>query len=140
MKIDSIQNGIVIDHLPAGSAIEVYRYLKLDECTGSVAILQNVQSEKFSRKDIIKLDGVLELDWDILGYLAPDCTVNVIRDGEIEEKRHLSLPEKLVDVIECKNPRCITTVEPGLHHIFTLASREKAVYRCIYCETAGKRH
>lgn len=140
MKIDSIQNGIVIDHLPAGSAMTVYRYLKLDECEGSVAILQNVQSGKHVRKDIIKLDGVTELDWDILGFLAPDCTVNVIRDSQIMEKRHMNLPEKLVDVIRCRNPRCITTVEPGLKHIFTLADRERAVYRCIYCESAGSRH
>ena len=140
MKIDSIQNGIVIDHLPAGSAMTVYRYLKLDEAEGSVAILQNVVSNKLGKKDIIKLDGVTELDWNILGYLAPTCTVNVIRDGEPAEKRHMQLPEQLVEVIRCKNPRCITTIEQGLKHIFRLTNREKAVYRCIYCETAASRH
>ncbi len=137
MKIDSIQNGIVIDHIPAGHAMTLYRYLKLNEAMGSVAILQNVISEKHGKKDIIKLDGVTELDWEILGYLAPNCTVNVIHDGNISEKRHLQLPETLVDVIHCKNPRCITTIEQGLKHIFKLANREKSVYRCIYCETAS---
>ncbi len=139
MKIDSIQNGIVIDHLPVGSAMKVYLSLHLEDCEGSVAVLQNVQSGKHSRKDIIKLDGVMQLDWDVLGYLVPDCTVNVIENGRIKEKRHLSLPEKLVDIIQCKNPRCITTIEQGLRHIFTLANREKGVYRCIYCETAENR-
>ena len=140
MKIDSIQNGIVIDHIPAGLAMTLYRYLKLDEAEGSVALLQNVPSDKHGRKDIIKLDGVRELNWDILGYLAPDCTVNVIVDGRISEKRHLQLPEKLVDVIHCKNPRCITTIEQGLHHIFKISNREKAIYRCIYCEADGTKN
>ena len=140
MKIDSIQSGIVIDHLPAGSAMTVYHYLKLEEAEGSVAILQNVVSNKLGKKDIIKLDGVTELNWDILGYLAPECTVNVIKDGVTAEKRHLQLPDRLVEVIHCKNPRCITTIEQGLKHIFKLTNREKAVYRCIYCETAAARH
>ncbi len=136
MKIDSIQNGIVIDHIPAGKAMQVYQYLKLDEAEGSVALLQNVPSRKHGKKDIIKLDGVTELDWNILAFLAPDCTVNVIADGNTVEKKHLKLPETLTDVIVCKNPRCITTVEPGLHHIFKLANRETGVYRCVYCESA----
>lgn len=140
MNIDSILNGIVIDHLPAGSAMKIYSYLHLHDFEGSVAILQNVQSDKHKRKDIIKLDGLTELDWDVLGYLAPHCTVNVIKNASIVEKRHLTLPQRLEDIIRCKNPRCITTVEPGLRHIFTLANREKGVYRCIYCETADTQH
>lgn len=135
MTIDSIKNGIVIDHIPAGKSMDLYRYLKLDRMDCSVAILRNVTSEKLGRKDIIKIDQVLDLNWDVLGYLAPHCTVNIIRDGENVEKRHLQLPEQLVGVINCKNPRCITTIEQGLVHIFKLTDREKGVYRCIYCDS-----
>lgn len=134
MTIDSIKNGIVIDHIPAGKSMELYHYLKLDKADCSVAILKNVTSGKLGRKDIIKLDAILDLNWDVLGYLAPDCTVNIIRDGENVEKRHLQLPEQLVGVIQCKNPRCITTIEQELTHIFKLTDRRKGVYRCIYCE------
>lgn len=135
MTIDSIKNGIVIDHIPAGKSMTLYHYLKLDQVDCSVALLRNVASEKLGRKDIIKIDEILDLNWDVLGYLAPDCTVNIIRDGQNAEKRHLQLPEQLVGVIECKNPRCITTVEQELTHIFKLANREKGLYRCIYCES-----
>jgi len=134
MTIDSIKNGIVIDHIPAGKSMTLYRYLKLDEVDCSVALLRNVHSEKLGKKDIIKIDGILDMNWDVLGYLAPDCTVNIIRDGEIVDKRFLQLPEKLTGVIQCKNPRCITTIEQELSHIFKLTDRKKGVYRCIYCE------
>ena len=134
MTIDSIKNGIVIDHIPAGKSMELYHYLKLDRADCSVAILKNVTSGKLGRKDIIKLDAILDLNWDVLGYLAPDCTVNIIRDGVNVEKRHLQLPEQLVGVIQCKNPRCITTIEQELTHIFKLTDRRKGVYRCIYCQ------
>ena len=134
MTIDSIKNGIVIDHIPAGKSMELYHYLKLDRADCSVAILKNVTSEKLGRKDIIKLDAILDLNWDVLGYLAPDCTVNIIRDGVNVEKRHLQLPDQLGGVIQCKNPRCITTIEQELTHIFKLTDRKKGVYRCIYCE------
>ncbi len=134
MTIDSIKNGIVIDHIPAGKSMTLYRYLKLDEIDCSVALLRNVHSEKLGKKDIIKIDGILDMNWDVLGYLAPDCTVNVIRDGVIVDKRFLQLPEKLTGVIQCKNPRCITTIEQELTHIFKLTDRKKGVYRCIYCE------
>ncbi len=134
MTIDSIKNGVVIDHIPAGKSMTLYRYLKLDEVDCSVALLRNVHSEKLGKKDIIKIDGELDMNWDVLGYLAPDCTVNVIRDGEIVEKRFLQLPEKLTGVIQCKNPRCITTIEQELTHIFKLTNPKKGVYRCIYCE------
>lgn len=138
MTIDSIKNGIVIDHIPAGKSMTLYRYLKLDKAECSVALLRNVTSEKLGRKDIIKIDEILDLNLDVLGYLAPNCTVNVIRDGQQVEKLHLELPEKLVGVIECKNPRCITTIEQELTHVFKLTNREKGVYRCIYCEAQAK--
>ena len=134
MTIDSIKNGVVIDHIPAGKSMTLYRYLKLDEVDCSVALLRNVHSNKLGKKDIIKIDGIMDMNWDVLGYLAPDCTVNVIRDGEIVDKRFLQLPEKLTGVIQCKNPRCITTIEQELTHIFKLTDRNKGVYRCIYCE------
>jgi aspartate carbamoyltransferase regulatory subunit len=134
MTIDSIINGIVIDHIPAGRAMTLYQYLKLDQVECSVAILKNVTSEKLGRKDIIKLDAEIDLNWDVLGYLAPGCTVNIIRNGVSTEKKHPELPEKLVDVMKCKNPRCITTIEQELPNIFKLTNREKGVYRCIYCE------
>ena len=134
MTIDSIKNGVVIDHIPAGKSMTLYRYLKLDEVDCSVALLRNVHSNKLGKKDIIKIDGDLDMNWDVLGYLAPDCTVNVIRDGVIVEKRFLQLPEKLTGVIQCKNPRCITTIEQELTHIFKLTNPKKGVYRCIYCE------
>lgn len=134
MTIDSIKNGIVIDHIPAGKSMTLYRYLHLDKAECSVALLRNVTSEKLGRKDIIKIDEILDLNWDVLGYLAPDCTVNIIRDGVNTEKRHIQLPEQLTGVIQCKNPRCITTIEQELTHIFKLTDRAKGVYRCIYCE------
>ena len=134
MTIDAIQNGVVIDHIPAGKAMLIYKYLKLDEMDCSVAILQNVVSNKQGRKDIIKIDEEIELNLDVLGYLAPNCTVNIIHGGVNVEKSHLLLPNKLVDVIQCRNPRCITTIEQGLHHIFKLTNAEQGVYRCIYCE------
>ena len=135
MTIDSIHNGVVIDHIPAGKSMELYKYLKLDAADCSVALLQNVPSRKLGRKDIIKVDAEIDINWDVLGYLAPNCTVNVIRDGVISEKRHLALPEKLVNVIRCRNPRCITTIEQELPHIFKLTGGKKRVYRCIYCES-----
>jgi len=134
MTIDSIINGIVIDHIPAGKAMKLYQYLHLEDVECSVAILKNVPSEKMGRKDIIKLDEEIELNWDILGFLAPGCTVNIIREGKSAEKKFPELPEQMVDVIKCKNPRCITTIEQELSHVFRLTNREKGVYRCIYCE------
>ena len=135
MNIDPIQNGVVIDHIPAGKAMELYQHLNLEQADCSVAILKNVSSQRLGRKDIIKIDGGMDIDWDVLGYIAPDCTVNIIRDGSISEKRHMALPEKLVNVIRCRNPRCITTIEQELPHIFKLTRGKKRVYRCIYCES-----
>ena len=135
MIIGQIKDGIVLDHITAGKAMDIYNILKLGELDCTVAILKNVSSGKLGRKDIIKLDEVIDLNWDVLGYLAPDCTVNIIRENEGVEKRKPELPEKLVGVIHCKNPRCITTIEQELPHIFKLANRQKGVYRCLYCES-----
>ncbi len=139
MIIDSIQNGIVIDHISAGKSMELYGILGLDKLDCTVAILKNVTSEKNGRKDILKIDREMELDWDLIGYVDPGITVNIIRDGKLVEKRSLKLPERIHGVLRCKNPRCITSVEQELEQQFILTDREKRVYRCIYCETeAGK--
>ncbi len=139
MTIDSIKNGIVIDHIAAGKAMELYSILGLGGLDCTVAILKNVVSGKLGRKDIIKIDSILELDWDIIGYVDPNITVNIIKDGERLEKRQLKLPETITGVIHCKNPRCITSIEQELPQVFKLTDRSKRVYRCLYCETqAGK--
>ena len=138
MIIDSIKNGIVIDHITAGKGMELYNILGLGEKDCTVALLKNVVSTKHGRKDIIKIDGVMELDWDLVGFVDPNITVNVIRDGEQVEKRQLKLPETITNVIRCKNPRCITSIEQELPQVFKLTDREKRVYRCLYCETQAK--
>ena len=139
MTIDSIKNGIVIDHIAAGKAMELYQILGLDKLDCSVAILKNVVSGKLGKKDIIKIDRNLDLDWDIIGYVDPNITVNIIKDGRQVEKRQLKLPETIRGVIHCKNPRCITSVEQELPQVFKLTDRERRIYRCLYCETqAGK--
>ena len=139
MTIDSIKNGIVIDHIAAGKAMELYQILGLGELDCSVAILKNVASRKLGKKDIIKIDQNLDLDWDVIGYVDPNITVNIIKDGERVEKRQLKLPERITGVIFCKNPRCITSVEQELPQVFKLTDRSRRIYRCLYCETqAGK--
>lgn len=138
MNIDSINNGIVIDHIKAGRSMEIYHFLKLEELNCSVAIIKNVVSKKMGRKDIIKIDADLDIDLDALGYIDPDITVNIIKDGKLSEKAHIELPEKITNVIKCKNPRCITSVEQDIAHIFKLTDRKNAVYRCLYCESKAK--
>lgn len=138
MNIDSIKNGYVIDHIEAGKSLEIYDYLHLGEESCSVAIIKNARSSKQGKKDIIKIDKSYDIDLDILGYLDPNITVNVIKNGKIVKKFHPELPEKLVDVVKCKNPRCITSVEQELPHICILTDKEKRVYRCKYCETKVK--
>ena len=138
MKIDAIKNGIVIDHITAGKAMELYQLMKLDKMECPVAIMQNVQSRKMGSKDIIKINGEFDLDMDILGYVDPNATVNVIRDSILVEKHFIGLPKKLTNVIFCKNPRCITTTEQELPHVFNLTDKENRVYRCAYCETKAK--
>ncbi|MBR6708503.1 MAG: aspartate carbamoyltransferase regulatory subunit [Clostridia bacterium] len=138
MIIDAIQNGIVIDHIRAGGAMELYRILGLENLTCSVAIINNAASSKMGKKDIIKIDALIDLDLDVLGYVDPDITVNIIRNGERIEKFSPELPEQVVNVIQCRNPRCITTTEQELPHIFKLADRETRTYHCLYCETPAK--
>ncbi len=134
MNIDSIQNGYVIDHIQAGKSLEIYNYLKLGELETSVAIIKNAKSKKSGKKDIIKIDERTDINLDILAYLDPDITINEIKDGEIIKKYHPELPERLVNIIKCKNPRCITSVEKDLEHICELTDRENRIYRCKYCE------
>ena len=136
MNIDSIQNGVVLDHIQAGKSMDIYKYLHLDELDCSVAIIKNARSEHMGRKDIIKIDSPLDLDLDVLGYIDSHITVNIIRDGKRVEKKHLELPQKLVNVIHCKTPRCITASEPTLDAVFLLNDPEKHTYRCAYCDTA----
>lgn len=134
MNIDSITNGIVLDHITAGKSMQIYHDLELDKLDCSVAIIKNVKSNKLGRKDIIKIDQEYSINLDVLGYIDPDITVSIIKDGETIEKKKVELPERLVNILICKNPRCITTTEQGIDHIFKLANREGRTYRCIYCE------
>ena len=138
MHIDSIKNGVVIDHIKAGKSMEVYNHLELDKLDCTVAIIKNVSSKKMGRKDIIKIDSEMEVDLEVLGYIDPDITVNIIKNELLCEKKNLTLPSQIKDVIKCKNPRCITTTEQDLPHIFKLTDAETKTYRCIYCETKAK--
>ena len=135
MNIDSIQNGIVIDHITAGRGMKLYELLGLEKLDCSVAIIKNVHSQKQGRKDIIKIDADIPVNLDVIGYVDPGVTVNVIRDGVLVEKKRIDMPETLTNVIFCKNPRCITSCEQELKHVFKLTDRENKIYRCIYCET-----
>ena len=135
MIIGTIVDGLVIDHIPAGRAMELYPYLGLDRLQCEVAIIKNATRVKLGRKDIIKIGEVIDLDQDILGFISPNITVNVIRNGEKVDKMHPELPEKISDVIRCRNPRCITSIEQELRQVFKLTDRETATYRCIYCDT-----
>lgn len=134
MNIDSIKNGFVIDHIKAGKGMEIYRLLKLKNLSCPVAMIMNAQSNKMGKKDVIKIDADINLNLDILGYVDPDITVNVIKDSVIVEKKKIELPEKMTDIIFCKNPRCISSTEQELSHVFTLADRGRRIYRCIYCD------
>lgn len=138
MNIDSIKNGIVIDHIEAGKGMEIYNLLKLDSLNCSVAIIKNASSNKMGKKDIIKIDANINLNMDILGFISPSATVDIIRDGVLSEKKKMKLPKKLTNVIYCKNPRCISSTEQELAHIFALTDEKTREYRCVYCETKGK--
>lgn len=135
MKVDSIKNGIVLDHITAGKVMEVYNALNLDKLDCTIAILKNVPSHKMGHKDILKIDNDFDIDLDVLGYLDHNITISYIKDGKTVEKKHLALPERIKNVERCKNPRCITTVERGIDQEFYLANREKKIYRCIYCDS-----
>lgn len=139
MTIDSIKNGIVLDHIEAGKSMEIYNILDLSKLDCQVAIIKNASSRRGRHKDIIKIDSLIDINLDVLGYIDPGITVNIVEDGQIVEKRHLSLPDEVRDVLKCKNPRCITSVEQELPHIFRLTDREHGVYRCVYCEAPAKR-
>ncbi len=135
MNIDSIQNGIVIDHISAGRGMKLYELLGLEKLDCSVAIIKNVHSDKMGKKDIIKIDAAIPVNLDVIGYVDPGVTVDVIRDGVLVEKRRIKMPQRLTNVLYCKNPRCICAVEQELDHVFLLTDRKNKVYRCLYCET-----
>ena len=135
MNIDSIRNGIVIDHIQAKKGMEIYDTLNLSELDCSVAIITNARSKKMGRKDIIKIDKNIDLDLDILGYIDPNITINIIKDDLRIEKYHVKLPKEITDIVKCKNPRCITSIENELKQVFILTDEEKRAYRCKYCET-----
>ena len=138
MNIDSITNGFVIDHITAGRGMKLYDLLGLDNLDCSVAIIKNVASKKMGKKDIIKIDADIAIDIDVIGYVDPGTTVNIIKNCELVEKRTLELPQMLTNVIKCKNPRCITSTEQEINHVFKLTDKDNGVYRCIYCETQAK--
>ena len=139
LNIGGLKNGIVLDHIKAGKSMDIYKYLKLEKLDCQVAIIKNARSNKMGRKDILKIEGDLDVvDLDVLGYIDCNITVNIIKDEKIVEKKTLELPQKLTNVIKCKNPRCITSIEQELPHIFFLADEEKRVYRCAYCEEKHK--
>ena len=138
MTIDSIVNGVVIDHIKSGMAMKIYQILNLENSDCQVAIIKNAPSKKMGKKDIIKIASDVQIDLDVLGYMDPDITINIIKDGELYDKKHLELPKKIVDVIKCKNPRCITTTEQGISHVFELKDEESRVYRCMYCEAKAE--
>ena len=140
MTIDSIVNGVVLDHIRAGSAMTLYRLLELDQLDCEVAIIKNATSKAMGKKDIIKIASSVPLKLDVLAYIDPNITVNIIQGGKLVEKRKPELPELLVDVIQCKNPRCITSTEQGIQHVFKLTDRERREYRCLYCESRAPEH
>ena len=138
MIIGQIKDGIVLDHITAGLGMTLYNFLGLDKLDCQVALIKNAESIKMGRKDIIKIDSDIEIDLDTLGYIDPFITIDIIKDGELVEKKHVELPNRITNVIHCKNPRCITTIEQELPHIFKLTDRENIVYRCLYCESRSE--
>ena len=134
MEVTSIQNGIIIDHVPAGTSLKVLEYLKIDPAKTKLALIMNADSKRYGSKDIIKIEDDKDIDLDVLGYIDSNITVNLVKDGQLEKKLHLELPQTLRNVIKCKNPRCITTVEQEIVHTFRLTDRSKKAYRCIYCD------
>ena len=139
MIIGKIENGIVLDHIKAGEGMALYRILGLDQLDCEVALIKNAESRKMGRKDIIKVDRLIDIDLDAIGYVDPGITVNIIEDGKLAKRTHIDAPDEIVNIIKCKNPRCITTTEQELDHVFRLTDRENRVYRCIYCESKAGR-
>lgn len=135
LNISGLSNGVVLDHIPAGKSMDIYHYLGLNQFDSQVAIIKNAKSNKMGKKDIIKIEGTLDdINLDVLGFIDPNITVNIIRDNQIVEKKQLQLPRRLTNVIKCRNPRCITSLEQELPQIFFLADKEDKTYRCLYCE------
>lgn len=135
MRVDEMKNGIVIDHIVCGKAMKIFNMLSLDRLDTPVAVLKNVPSKKMGKKDIIKIDGQIDINFDVLGFISPNITVDTVKDGKVVSKEHIGLPERLTDILVCKNPRCITSTEQDIHHIFRLSDAKNGVYRCIYCDT-----
>ena len=141
LNISGIREGVVLDHIQAGKSMDIYRYLRLGELDCTVAIIKNAKSNKMGKKDIIKIECPIdEIDLDALGFIDHNITVNIIKDEQIVEKKDLRLPKQVVNVIKCKNPRCITSIEQGLDQVFVLADEENEVYRCKYCEEKYRGH
>ena len=138
MNVDAISNGVVIDHIAPGRGMKLYELLELEKLECAVAIMKNVPSGKLGKKDIIKIDAEIPVNLDVVGFVEPEATVNIIRGGQVAEKRRPRLPERLVNVIRCRNPRCISTTEQELDQVFCLTDRPNKVYRCLYCETQAK--
>lgn len=136
LNIDSVNKGLVIDHIQAGKAMQIYKYLNLDKMDCSVAIIKNAKSKKMGKKDIIKIEDKINLDLDVLGFIDPSITVNVIDNGQIIKKINLELPATIENIVKCKNPRCITSIEQEIVNKFKLTDKEKKIYRCVYCDTA----
>ena len=139
LNVGALREGYVLDHIKAGKAMTIYHDLKLDKLDCTVAIIKNARSNKMGKKDIIKIDNDFDVDLDVLGYIDPNITVSIIKNGATVEKKKLQLPEKIINVAKCKNPRCITSVERDLDQVFYLANREKRIYRCYYCESKAEK-
>ena len=140
LNIDSIQNGIVIDHIQAGKGMRIYELLELDKLDCCVALIKNARSSKMGRKDIIKIEGALAINFDVLGFIDNNITVCTIKNGELVKKENIVLPRRIKNVVKCKNPRCITSTEENLDQIFVLCDEKAHRYRCLYCEQAYKSH
>lgn len=141
MNVDGVNTGIVLDHIHAGKSMVIYKLLGLDRLDCTVAVIQNVKSAKYGRKDIIKIDKIIDLDFDAIGFVDPNITVNIVKEGKLARKSHVSLPDELTDVLRCRNPRCITSSETDLPQRFKLVDPVKRLYRCVYCDAmASEKH
>ncbi|MDE7016196.1 MAG: aspartate carbamoyltransferase regulatory subunit [Lachnospiraceae bacterium] len=135
LNVGKIEEGYVLDHIPAGKSLSIYHHLQLDKLDCMVAIIKNARSNKMGKKDILKVEcDINTLDLDVLAFIDHNITVNVIQDGKLVDKKELTLPKEIKNIIKCKNPRCITSIEQGLPHIFFLADEKAEIYRCKYCE------
>jgi aspartate carbamoyltransferase regulatory subunit len=138
VTINSIKKGIVIDHIRAGAGIKIFNYLGLEKADFTVALIMNAESTKRGKKDIIKIENVIDIDFTVLGFIDPNLTINIIEGEVIKEKIKLKLPKRVENVIKCKNPRCITSVEASVNHIFHLVDEKNGEYRCEYCDETTK--